>query len=254
MAMLFTWLAGFLYNIVLVFRMGNPAELLGSTLYNPVAQLYYNGLGRAGGIFYVVCAVIILQFVCFTALQALARTIFAFSRDRLLPFSNIWSKIWHRTNTPVIAVWLAVVFCICINLIALGSYIAISGVFNVTAIALDWSYCIPIFSKLISDKFEPGPWHLGKFGKFINAWAIIWTAFVSIVFILPDIRPVLASNMNYAVAFLGGIFIFAGITWFAGGRKTYKGPLTEAQITDDDVTRDSSSDDMATFKEQNYKR
>lgn len=194
MAMLFTYLAGFLYNIVLVFRMGDPAELLGSTLAQPVGQLYYNALGRGGGIFYTVCAVIILQFVCFTALQALARTIFAFSRDRLLPFSNVWTKIAERTNTPIYAVWLSVVCCIAINLIGLGSYIAIAGVFNVTAIALDWSYCIPIFTKLWFGKFEPGPWHLGKFSKAINIWAIIWTSFVTVIFILPVTLPVLAEN------------------------------------------------------------
>lgn len=141
MAMLFTWLAGFLYNIVLVFRMGDPAELLASTLYQPVAQLYYNALGPAGAIFFTVCAVLVLQFVCFTAMQALARTIFAFSRDRLVPLSRVWTKIDRRTRTPIFAVWLAVFCCTSINLVALGSYVAISGVFSVTAIALDWSYC-----------------------------------------------------------------------------------------------------------------
>ena len=42
------------------------------------------------------------------------------------------------TGIPLLAVWISVFWCIAINLIGLGSYIAIAGVFNVCAIALDW--------------------------------------------------------------------------------------------------------------------
>ena len=86
MAMLFTYLAGWLFNIVLCFCMvridprgvarmsvltcfqGDPAEILASPIYQPVGQLFYNSLGKSGGIFYTVAAFIILQFVCFTAM------------------------------------------------------------------------------------------------------------------------------------------------------------------------------------------
>lgn len=199
MAMLFTYIAGFLFNIVLCFCMGETTGdnsiLLAS---QPVAQIYYNSLGKTGGIFYTVCGFIIIQFVCFTALQSLGRTVFAFSRDRLIPGAKIWQKINPVTGTPIYAVWLSVVCCIAINLVALGSYAAVLGVFNVCAIALDWSYIIPIVCKLMFGKFEPGPWHLGKFSKAVNAWACIWTFFVTIIFILPTARPVTALNVSYS--------------------------------------------------------
>jgi len=197
MAMLFTYLAGFLFNIVLCFCMGSVTDILGNKINQPVAQLFYNSLGKTGGIFYTVCGFIIIKFVCFTAMQALGRTIFAFSRDRLLPFSNIWTRINPRTGTPIYAVWIAVFWCIAINLIGLGSYAAIAGVFNVCAIALDWSYCIPIFCKLFWGKFTPGPWHLGKLSAAVNIWACVWTLFVSIIFILPTGRPVTATTVSH---------------------------------------------------------
>jgi amino acid transporter len=68
LAMLFTYLAGFLFNIVLCFCMGDPAEILLSPLYQPVAQIFYNSLGKGGGIFFTVCGFIIIKFVCFTAM------------------------------------------------------------------------------------------------------------------------------------------------------------------------------------------
>jgi len=139
-ALTFTFVAGWLFNIVLVFCMGNPEDILGSPIGQPVVQIYYNVLGKGPAIFFAVAAFLIMNFVCITALQAGSRTIWAFSRDEMLPGSRIWYKIWKRTDTPVIAVWLYTLICIRINLIGLGSYITIAAIFNVCAIALGMSF------------------------------------------------------------------------------------------------------------------
>lgn len=194
MAMLFTYLGGFLFNIVLCFCMGDPASILQSS--QPVAQIFYNRLGKDAGIFFTICGLIIVKFACFSAMQSLGRTIFALSRDRLLPFSSLWRTINRTTGTPLWAIWIAVLLCIAINLIGLGSYTAISGVFNVCVIALDWSYCIPVLCKLLFGKFEPGPWHMGAAGKFVNAWACLWTLFVSVIFLFPTAMPVSADTVS----------------------------------------------------------
>jgi amino acid transporter len=165
--------------------------------------------------------------VCFTALQATARTVFAFSRDGLLPVSHFWTKVNRFTGTPINSVWLTVFFCIAINLIGLGSYTAIAGVFNVCAIALDISYCIPIICKLLFGKFERGPWHMGKASPYINAWACLWTLFVSIIFILPTARPVAADTMNYAIVYFVAIIAFALLFWYVKGKSYYTGPVKE---------------------------
>lgn len=244
MAMLFTYVAGWLYNIVLCFTMGDPADILASPVAQPVAQIFYNSLGTAGGVFYTVCAFIILQFVCFTATQALGRTIFAFSRDRLVPGSRIWTKINKRTGTPIYAVWIAIFWCIAINLIGLGSYAAIAGVFNVCAIALDWSYVLPICCKLMwPHNFVAGPWHMGKFSTAVNVWACLWTLFVSIIFILPTVRPVAADTMNYAAAFLVAIFVAALTYWYISGKRWYTGPLIEAEVVQGDEASGERSPD-----------
>ncbi|KAL9579287.1 MAG: hypothetical protein Q9212_005196 [Teloschistes hypoglaucus] len=230
LAMAFTYIGGFLFNIVLCFVMGDPASILESPMEQPVAQIFYNVLGKGGGVFFTVCAFFIIKFVTFTAMQSLARTVFAFSRDRLLPFSHVWVRINPTTQTPLYAVWISVFWAIAINLIGLGSYAAIAGVFNVTAIALDWSYCIPIACKMIFGQFEPGPWHMGRFSFAVNAYACIWTLFVTIIFILPTVRPVGGDTMNYAIVFLAAILVFAAIFWYLTGKKFYTGPLIEADI------------------------
>jgi len=58
--------------------------------------------------------------------------------------------------------------------------------------------------------------------------------FVSIIFILPTVRPVTALTMNYAAAFLGLIFFFATIYWYIRGKNFYTGPLVEAIVDESD--------------------
>ncbi|OQD70401.1 hypothetical protein PENDEC_c024G02449 [Penicillium decumbens] len=232
LAMLFTYVAGFLFNIVLCFCMGDPNAILNSEMAQPVAQIFYNSLGKGGGMFFTIAALIIIKFVTFTAMQSLGRTVFAFSRDRLVPFSNIWVKVTPWTGTPLYAVWISVFFCIAINLIGLGSYAAISGVFTVCSIALDWSYCIPILCKMIFGKFQRGPWHMGPLSWIVNLWACLWTLFVSVIFVLPTEMPVAPDSMNYACVYLAAVLLFALIYWYIRGRAVYTGPVTEA-IPDD---------------------
>ncbi|KAL8935433.1 MAG: hypothetical protein Q9216_005425 [Gyalolechia sp. 2 TL-2023] len=242
MAMLFTWLAGFGFNIVLCFVMGDATSILESPMGQPVAQIFYNVLGKGGGVLYAVCAVFIIKFVTFTAMQSLGRTVFALSRDRLVPFSSTWVKINPVTQTPIYAVWISVFWVIAINLIGLGSHTAIAGVFNVTAIALDVSYCVPIVCKLAFGQFERGPWHMGRFSFFVNGYACTWTFFATIIFILPTVRPVAPDTTNYAIAFLGAILIFAAFFWLVSGRRFYTGPLIEAPLDENESTgsRDNS--------------
>ena len=49
--------------------------------------------------------------------------------------------------------------------------------------------------------------------------------------------------MNYAIAFLGLIFVFAGVYWYISGRKFYTGPRIEEVIAEDSsqVPGDGSS-------------
>src|SRR5271156_2631572 len=50
----------------------------------------------------------------------------------MLPFSKYLHKMSPYTQTPIISVWVNVLFCACLGLIDLASYTAISAIFNVT--------------------------------------------------------------------------------------------------------------------------
>ncbi|KAL9630255.1 MAG: hypothetical protein Q9164_006511 [Protoblastenia rupestris] len=230
LAAAFTWLGGWLYTIILAYTTGDPLKTLKSPMAQPVAQIFYNVMGRRGGIFFTVCAYIVLNCCAVVGIQAGSRTIWAYARDEMLPLSRVWYKINKTTNTPIYGVWLFVICCVLINLIALGSYAAIAAVFNLTAIALDWSYCIPIICKMAFGKFERGPFHLGWASWWINAWAVVWTTFVTVIYVQPITRPVTPENMNYVSVLMVAVGLFAVIYWYAAGRYYYIGPRVKAQL------------------------
>lgn len=225
MAMVFTYVTGFLYNIVLCFCIPKKDPNLWKE-DQPVVMLYYYSLGKAGCIAFAVFMFIVMNFLGLAALQATSRTMWAQARDQMYPWA--WKYLYQvnrYTGTPVNAVVVCTILCIAINLIALGSQETITAIFNVCAIALDWSYCLPILGKrLYPNLFKRGPWHLGIFSVVINWWACLWTLFVSIIFFMPTEMPVTKGNMNYAVVFFVFVLVTSISCWFLGGSKIYTGP------------------------------
>ncbi len=83
---------------------------------------------------------------------------------------------------------------------------------------------IPIALRVIyADRFVRGPFHLGRFSYPIAGTAVLWIAFIAIVFCLPELYPVNSKTLNYApvavgivVAYSLGFWIVSARTWFAG--------------------------------------
>lgn len=222
-----TLILGFLYNIVLCFCLGDPKSVIDASL--PVAQIYYNQLGKAGGIAFTVLMFVVMNFVGISVVQAASRTMWAQSRDNLFGKhgSRLVAHVNTTTKTPINAVIVSTIVCICVCLIGLGSSETMNAIFNATFIAIDWSACVPIIGKLLNPNlFKRGPWHLGKASTAVNVAAVLWTSYVSIIFVMPNAMPVTKENMNYCVVFFVVLVAVPLIVWFCGGGKEYKGPGT----------------------------
>lgn len=175
----------------------DPAALARTRSGQPVAQLFFNALGRAPAVFFTLAGFAVMNLVAVPGLQSGSRTIFAFARDDLVPLSRVWRRISPRSRTPVAAVWLYAALEIVVNLLGLASETAIGAVFNVCTVALNVSYLLPIVCKLAYGRFERGPWHLGRWSVAMNVVAVVWNVFVSVVFFLPTRMPVTRENVSF---------------------------------------------------------
>ncbi|KAL9110705.1 MAG: hypothetical protein Q9227_004697 [Pyrenula ochraceoflavens] len=185
LAIVVTGVIGEILTITFCFCLTDIDSILNTPTGLPAAQIFLNAGGRGGGTVMLSFTIAVQVFTGCSAMLANARMVFAFARDNALPFSRIrasisgidpfprfWSKISPKTSTPIHAVWLVVLLASILNLIGIGSSETIIAIFNVCAPALDISYVAVILAHLIYAhrvEFIPGPFSLGKGGKYINA-------------------------------------------------------------------------------------
>ncbi|KAF3033029.1 hypothetical protein E8E12_002218 [Didymella heteroderae] len=232
-AILVSGVTGWMLTVTFCFCMSDYEGIMATPTGLPVAQIFFNAGGKTGGTIMWFFVMLVQFFTGCSAMLANARMAWAFSRDAAFPFSKFWSKVNSRTHTPVNAVWLVVAFCSCLDLIGIGSTLTITAIFNITAPALDISYIAVIIAhRWYEDRvtFHPGPYTMGRWSKPVNAVAVTWVIFISVVLFFPTVNPVTATNMNYAICVAAFIGLFSTLWWYAGARKSYTGPRTSDTI------------------------
>ena len=143
-----------------------------------------------------------------------SRVIFAFSRDGALPGSRYWKRINHTTQTPVNAVWFAIILSAICGVLSfstaafnsLASYVGlfyrvvdINDVFErASVIGLYISYITPIYFRVTSgrDKLRPGPFSLGRWSYPIGWIGIIWVAFMVVMLLFPYTQTTNVQTMS----------------------------------------------------------
>jgi len=246
-AVIGTGLIGWLLNIVLVLCSGDLDVLPGPS-GSAMLQIMTLRMGKTGALILWVFVCLTAFFVVQTALQAVSRTVFAFSRDHGLPDRGYFGYNSPSTHTPLRAIWFSTLFSILPGLLDLASPIAANAIFSLTAIALDLSYIIPIFLRRLNQNhpevmFKPGPFYMGSgiLGWGANIACISWTLFVCVIFSFPTVKPVTAIDMNYASVITIGVMFLSLVWYFLHAHKHYKGPTSN--IRDVGASSESSAHD-----------
>ncbi|MFJ7342420.1 amino acid permease [Streptomyces sp. NPDC101110] len=224
-----SWLAGFVLLAGLTFAIQDYAGTVGTATGVPPAQIFLDALGVAGAKA-LLLVVIVAQLCCGNAETAAAsRMVFAFSRDGALPGSQLWRQVDRRTGTPRKAVLLSVVCAALLALPSLYSPVAYAAITSINVIGITPAYAIPIFLRVKNrHRFRPGPWNLGSWGVTVGTIAVIWVAFVTVLFCLPQTRPdggalVTVDTFNYAPVALLVVLALAWGWWHKQG-STYEVP------------------------------
>jgi len=157
-----------------------------------------------------------------------SRMMYAFSRDGAIPGSRFFHKVDRRWRSPIRTVWLACTLSFILGLPSLGSYVAFSAANSIAAIGLYISYGIPIALRVVyADRFVRGPFHLGRFSYAISAAALLWIAFITIVFCLPELNPVNSQTLNYTPVAVGVAVVYSLGFWILSARKWFAGPIRQ---------------------------
>ncbi|MGW1363020.1 amino acid permease [Streptomyces chartreusis] len=236
-----SWIAGFILLAGLTSSIQDYAGTQSTATGVPPAQIFLDVLGLTGAKA-LLLIVIVAQLFCGNAETAAAsRMVFAFSRDGAVPFAAIWRRVSTRTKTPVAAVWLSVGAALVLAAPSLYSPTAYAAVTAINVIGITPAYAIPVYLRLrAGDRFQPGPWNLGRWSKPVGWTAVIWVCFVTILFCLPQTSPITSTSFNYAGVTLIAVLALAWVLWITKGRRTYGTPklgdtATHAALAEDIV-------------------
>ncbi|WHY84126.1 amino acid permease [Neobacillus novalis] len=184
------------------------------------------------------------MFFCgLSSITSFSRMMYAFSRDKGMPFSRHWAEISRKFRTPAKAIWLAVILSLALALIDYltkiinpnAGYSTIAFLTGVSVVGLYVAYGIPIYLKLEAEakgiflRKHYGPWSLGKWSKPINILSIIWILFISIMMVIPP-------NQMAAYA-LGGMFIILIIMDLGYYKKHFKGPQAALEKSIEEIQK-----------------
>jgi amino acid permease (GABA permease) len=194
----------------------------------PPAQIFVDAVGETGGKLLLLIAIGAQLFCGMASVTANSRMIYAFSRDGALPASSFWHRINPRTRTPTNAIWLAAGGAFVLGLPYLWNVTAYAAVTSIAVIGLYIAYVLPTFLRLRQgDEFERGPWHLGRWSRPIGILAVAWVAFITVLFMLPQVSPVTAETFNYTPIAVLVVLGFAGIWWLVSARRWFTGPKVQ---------------------------
>jgi amino acid transporter len=195
----------------------------------PPAQIFVDAVGKNLGTF-LLFIVVGAQFYCgMSSVTANSRMIYAFSRDGAVPGSQFWHRINPRTRTPTNSIWFAAVGAFILGLPYLWNPVAYAAVTSIAVIGLYIAYGIPILLRLIAgDRFQRGPWHLGRWSKPVGVIAVIWIGFIAILFCLPQVAPgTTLQTFNYSIIAVAVVLVYAGGYWFLSAKNWFKGPKVQ---------------------------
>lgn len=219
---------GWFLVLVLAYLISDLSAINSSPLGQPfiavLAQVTSRTTATAFGIITVICGVFCAQGCAISC----SRLAFAYARDGLLPASKLVAAVNSYTRTPVNACIFNFIVNTAMLCLIFAGPIAIGAIFSVAAVGAYFAFTMPIVLRCFcaGDRWRPGPWNLGRWGKPIGMYACAYVALMLPLLCFPAARGanLSAENMNWAVVVWGGPLMLAAIFFGLHARKTYKGP------------------------------
>ena len=194
---------GYWLVITLLTCMGPMEDVLASRF--PVAAILLRITGSVPATTALICGLLIFSFcLCIRSIASVFRLAWAGSRDGGLP---IWfAYVSPKHFVPVRAIWFSILVVVLLSLLKIASTAAFREIKSLSLMALYFSYAIAMSSMLFAryasahggQRLELGKWNLGRYGVYINCFALLLTVHVWIRVPLPQTLPVTAQNTDYA--------------------------------------------------------
>ncbi|KAH8897960.1 amino acid transporter [Thozetella sp. PMI_491] len=221
---------GLVMVITFCYTMGNLEDALMSPTGYPIIHVFWVATGSNGGAIGLTFILIILGVAGnLTVMAGASRQLFAFARDKGVPFSTWIQKVPPGWDVPINAILLTGIISCIIHCINIGSSIAFNIIMSMGTVALVTSYIVSIGSilsrRLRKAPLLPGHFSLGKMGIPVNVVSIAFLAIFWVMAFFPQVPNPAPVDMNWSIVVYGGVLTFASIYYFFRARHRYDGPV-----------------------------
>src|SRR5438034_678561 len=198
--------------------------------------VFESALSSAGAKAVILIATVGQLFCGMAGLTSASRTWYAFSRDRGIPGWPLFRRLNHH-RVPSYAVLGVALFSLIVALPALwgnkaGFPFAFFALTGICTVGLYLAYIIPVYLRLRhGERFQAGPWNLGRHYRWINTGAIFFVVVCVIALDLPFTSAAVPWNsgfdwtaLNYTpLVILVGLIV--AIWWQISAKRRYHGPV-----------------------------
>ncbi len=233
-------LAGYLLISAVTLAIKDLPAIAGAD--NPFRAVFEAAFPHSNFPVVVMWIVTLAQWFCGLAcVTSTSRMMFALSRDKGMPFSSTWATVSKKYRTPASAVWLSAGLAFLLPAALLlflhfqphaGDFTTLYGaITGISTIGLYLSYGFPILLKLRAEQRGTwnaktyGPWSMGSWSRPMNAIAVVWIAFITVLFVLP---PNELTGKVFAIVFVLLLAYYA-----VAVRGKFKGPVPQARSEQD---------------------
>ncbi|KIH93214.1 GABA-specific permease [Sporothrix brasiliensis 5110] len=223
------WLLGFVLVIVIAACI-DPAidNVLGSVYGQPMAQIYYDALGKSGTLGFMSFLFIVQYLMGLSILVAGSRQAWAFSRDGALPFSSYLRKISKTFGyIPVRTIWACVFVAAVLGLLCLIAPAAASALFSLGVAGNNLAWGTPVFARVVwgQARFRPGAFYTGRYSLPIAWFCVVFLLYGIVLSMFPVGGPNPDPQaMNYTVIINMAVWGGASLYYLVDARKWFKGP------------------------------
>jgi amino acid transporter len=186
----------------------------------PVLHIAYQGLEKFLADAVAVIIGVAMWLCGCSSITSMARMWYAFARDDGMPGARWLKRVSARRRTPVWAIVITSALAVGICLYAAAYFVVTS----ISTITLYLAYIIPVYLNWRNRRRDRGefttrataPWSLGRWSAPLNVVAMVWTAFIAVVFCLPPNELVL-----WTMALLAGLL---AVYWKVHAARHFHGP------------------------------
>ncbi|KAM7196841.1 amino acid transporter [Rhypophila sp. PSN 637] len=206
-------------------------DILSTATTQPFIQVFYEVVQNKSGATFMTC-IIILTEACgvINNIATSSRQLWAFARDKGVPFSGWFAVVQSKNNLPVNSLIFTYVFAVSVSFISIGSSIAFNVITSLGVAALLSSYIISVgcmaVKRIRGETLLPSHFRLGKMGLPLNLFSFLFLVLSFVMSFFPPTPQPAAEAMNWTVVVYGAVILFSLVYYAIRGRHVYAGPVS----------------------------